>query len=357
MMLDIEPVKGRAQGAWPAILTGLGLEAHYLRNRHGPCPACGGTDRFRFDDRDGRGTFYCNQCGAGDGFTLLARVHRWTFQETLQAVARWLGMEAGGRPVRQAAGQGAPPRSVFTTSVAPAENRRRRQWLHRCWDDALAAAHPHAAPLRRYLQRRGLQLSGYPPVLRLHPGLRYIDAAGQPQGRYPTLLARVVDTAGQLITLHRTYLTATGEKAPVSAPKKLMSYPRDVCLRGGAIQLDDPGSVLNVTEGLETALAVRQALGPPVWALISAGLLAGFQPPPGVRRVGIWADRDLSGAGQQAAHRLAARLIHAGLQVHVYLPDGPIPPGAKSVDWLDVLIAQGEVALRTVGVTVGQSVC
>ena len=47
---DIEPVKGRAQGAWPAILTGLGLEARYLRNRHGPCPACGGTDRFRFDD-------------------------------------------------------------------------------------------------------------------------------------------------------------------------------------------------------------------------------------------------------------------------------------------------------------------
>ncbi|MDI5829610.1 hypothetical protein MJN51_36035, partial [Salmonella enterica subsp. enterica serovar Kentucky] len=34
--------------------------------RHAPCPACGGKDRFRFDD-NGRGSFICNQCGAGDG--------------------------------------------------------------------------------------------------------------------------------------------------------------------------------------------------------------------------------------------------------------------------------------------------
>lgn len=38
------------------------------------CPVCGGSDRFRFDDREGRGTWYCNQCGAGDGLKLVEKV-------------------------------------------------------------------------------------------------------------------------------------------------------------------------------------------------------------------------------------------------------------------------------------------
>ena len=95
--LDASQIKARAQGSWPAILTGLGIEARYLRNRHGPCPACGGKDRFRFDDREGHGTFYCNQCGSGDGFHLLERVYGWSFPETLQTAAHWLGMEVSSR--------------------------------------------------------------------------------------------------------------------------------------------------------------------------------------------------------------------------------------------------------------------
>lgn len=85
-------IKQRARGQWPAILVALGIDPAHLRNRHGPCPACGGRDRFRFDDRDGDGRYYCNGCGAGDGFNLLEKTHRWTAPEALQAVARWLGM-------------------------------------------------------------------------------------------------------------------------------------------------------------------------------------------------------------------------------------------------------------------------
>lgn len=32
-----------------------------LENKHGPCPICHGKDRYRFDDLEGKGTFYCNQ--------------------------------------------------------------------------------------------------------------------------------------------------------------------------------------------------------------------------------------------------------------------------------------------------------
>jgi len=46
-----------AQGRWPEILAALaGLSDAELSDRHQPCPRCGGTDRYRFDDKDGSGS-------------------------------------------------------------------------------------------------------------------------------------------------------------------------------------------------------------------------------------------------------------------------------------------------------------
>jgi putative DNA primase/helicase len=58
-------------GRWPGVLNALGMPSHYLTGKHTPCPICGGKDRFRFLDTGGRGTFICNQCGDGNGFTLV----------------------------------------------------------------------------------------------------------------------------------------------------------------------------------------------------------------------------------------------------------------------------------------------
>ena len=80
-----------AAGRWPGILENLGIDAHFLRNKHGPCPACGGHDRFRFDDKDGRGTWICSHCGAGDGFDLLQHLFGWRFREAAEQVERILG--------------------------------------------------------------------------------------------------------------------------------------------------------------------------------------------------------------------------------------------------------------------------
>ena len=46
------------------------MDEKALSGKHGPCPLCGGRDRFRFDDKDGRGTYFCSGCGAGDGVRL-----------------------------------------------------------------------------------------------------------------------------------------------------------------------------------------------------------------------------------------------------------------------------------------------
>ena len=90
-MMAENDLKQEARGHWPHILLRLGLPPEALRNRHQPCPVCGGKDRFRFDDKDGRGTYFCNQCGAGDGFDLAMRYQGWDFRRCADEVQRILG--------------------------------------------------------------------------------------------------------------------------------------------------------------------------------------------------------------------------------------------------------------------------
>ncbi len=65
-----------AQGKWPYILSTLGIDVPDNPNKHAPCPVCKGTDRFRFDDKEGKGTWFCNQCTpqSGDGLNLVCNV-------------------------------------------------------------------------------------------------------------------------------------------------------------------------------------------------------------------------------------------------------------------------------------------
>ena len=85
------------RGRWRAILPTLGVPAGVLVNKHGPCPGCGGVDRFRFDDEDGRGSWICSQGGgttiAGDGFDLLVHAGQArSTQDALERVGTHLGL-------------------------------------------------------------------------------------------------------------------------------------------------------------------------------------------------------------------------------------------------------------------------
>lgn len=72
MKMNVTETVKHACGHWPRILPALGVPV--IKNRHQACPVCGGSDRFRFDDKEGRGTWFCNQCGAGDGLKLVEKV-------------------------------------------------------------------------------------------------------------------------------------------------------------------------------------------------------------------------------------------------------------------------------------------
>jgi 5S rRNA maturation endonuclease (ribonuclease M5) len=93
--LDATAIKDQARGKWRGILTSLGMALPATAKQHGPCPTCGGKDRFLFDDVDGRGTWFCNQCipQAGDGLALVQNVRGCDFPHALKLVADALGYQ------------------------------------------------------------------------------------------------------------------------------------------------------------------------------------------------------------------------------------------------------------------------
>jgi hypothetical protein len=82
-----------------------------------------------------------------------------------------------------------------------------------------------------------------------------------------------------------------------------------------------------VSEGIETALAVRLATGLPVWAAICAGGIARLVVPPEVSLVVICANHDPDGL--DAAKAFARRLLGEQRRVKILTPE---TPGA---DWAD----------------------
>lgn len=201
-------------------------------------------------------------------------------------------------------------------SEAPSPENRER------WEALWEGAKPRHSLLRRYLRARGLSLE--PP-----PTLRLAFLKGE-----PVVVARVEGQEGHfgapapqinLLGLHLTTLEPDGRGR---REKRLAKGSRP---KGGAIRLFplEAGKPLALAEGIETALAVREATGWPVWALVAASFLKEASLPPEVKEVVVAADHDK--AGLEAAKALAQRLLREGRRVRV-----AVPP-EEGEDWLDAL--------------------
>jgi putative DNA primase/helicase len=291
-----------ARGHWAGILEHFGIDESYLRGRHGPCPLCHGRDRFRYDDREGRGTYYCNQCGPGDGMALLRKWKNWNFATAAAEIDAILGTVAA-QPAR---------RSTKTAD--------RLEMLKRLLEWSLA---PQL--VTDYLHARGLSVTS--PALKGHSGLWHKEAGR----RVPAVVAPVHDIHGNLRSVARIFL-----EEGIEPRKKLM--PAVDTVRGCAVHLFDAAPVMAVAEGVETSLAANELFGLPTWAALFANNLASFEPPPVCEVLRIFADNDASGAGQCAAYALAQRLTRAEIFVEVVIP--PV----RDTDWLDVLNNKGDGA-------------
>lgn len=212
--LDMIAIRNASRGLWPAILTSLGVHSDHLKDRHGPCPGCWGRDRFRFDDREGRGTFVCGGGGellAGDGFALVQHVKGCGFAEALRLVARALGRNlptiASRSPCRDQ-----PDRD---------QARKRAAWL---WDQARQTeSHP-------YLLKKGIRSHG----ARIRNGL---------------LIVPLRDLEGVLHSLQ--FIADDGTK-------KMMTGGR---VRGCYHAIGKVGDVLCIAEGFATAASIYEATG------------------------------------------------------------------------------------------------
>jgi putative DNA primase/helicase len=303
---DKTPLCEQYARQWTGILTTLGVPASALVNRHGPCPVCGGKDRFRYDDKDGHGTFFCNSCGAGDGPKLAMLFRGWDFRQLAAHLDGGL------------ADAGAPPSRAAVAVELEETPEAKRQRMNRLWGKALP--YRPTDPVGTYLASR----LGQTPK---HTGLRYQPHCPYPKGEnWPAMLAIYVAPDDTACALHRTYLTAEGRKAPVVSGKLSLGPLRD----GGAVRLALHEDELGIAEGIETALAASIMFGIPCWAALNAGRLAVWEPPANVRRVVIFADNDDNFAGQTAAFDLMARL-EGKLRVSIETPTD------TGTDWADML--------------------
>ena len=304
MKMNVTDTVKQACGHWPRILPALGVKV--VKNRHQACPVCGGSDRFRFDDKEGRGTWFCNQCGAGDGLKLVEKVFGVSASEAAGKVNALTG--------------NLPPVSPEGIAAAEAENDADRK-----------AAAAMAAKLMEktrtttgnaYLTRKGFPGSECAMLTATYKTGGVTFGAGD-------LVVPLYDDSGALVNLQ--LINSDGLKR---------------ILKGGAVKgtchiiegQKQAGKRLWIAEGYATALTVHHLTSETVMvALSSVNLLSlaslARQKYPACQIV-LAADRDLSGDGQIKA--AAAARACEGIVA--------LPPVFG--DWNDAFMQQGEDSTR-----------
>ncbi|RBP18159.1 Toprim domain-containing protein [Roseiarcus fermentans] len=275
----------------------------------GPCPTCGGRDRFSVNVP--KGVFNCRGCGVGgDAIRLVRHVAGLDFVEAVERIT-------GGRLC--------PHDAVPTSEERIAEEARREaeesEQKARSTAKALAmwdeGADPRGTPAERYLASRelnlGIDLAG--EVLRWHPERRALMA----------LFRSIATDEPQAIM--RLFFDAQGRPFVIIDPdtgKETKDRRFLGPVGGAAIKLDPNADVLGglfVGEGIETSMTAR-VLDPPLkptWALGSNGAIARLPVLPGVEVLSIIRERDE--ANRAAAEVCGSRWLAAGREVFDVWPN------------------------------------
>ena len=225
------------------------------------------------------------------------------------------------------------------------------------FNNAIPLSDNKSYPVRHYLSKRAISLRlliGLEDIRYSSSSRYYYDPdvetvpkklrdQEKPFQEMPAMVAAFRNPKGEIVNVHRTYLTPkSGQKAKVKTPKKYWpsseQYPRN----GGAIRLGEPSDgIMGIAEGIETALSCYQAWGIPCWSTGDANGMVAFNPPEGTKLVFIWADKDMSKTGILAAQKLERRLKDMNIPVVILQPSGPVSRKRKTVDWNDVHLSHG----------------
>jgi putative DNA primase/helicase len=302
--IDLDTLNGR----WRDILPiAAGFDGALLRNRHGPCPLCDAKTSFRFDDKDGAGTWICTHCGAGKPLKLVMDRLGCDYWTAVEEIIKAAGIAPMTAP---------DPR-------APVDSEEHcRQARIALWKGSVPVEPGSVAG--QYLDYRCDTEGSYPRELRT--GAYFW--AGQ---RWPALIARVLSADGKrALQLQCVLLTPEGRKAPLEEAK---ITTRGDFPMGGAVRLTPAAEEMGISEGVETALSCAKLFGIPTWAALDAHHLEHWEPPPECKLLHIYSDNDGPPyfTGETSAWVLRRRIAR-GQKVKVILHT----PDEVKTDWNDV---------------------
>jgi len=340
-----------------SVLSMLGVDGLHRTGaeRIGPCPLCGGTDRFGINVNSR--SYLCRKCGikGGDVVQLVRDVQGCGFRDALAFLC--------GEPVAgidpadlQRRRDRAAAEARKQSDYAERQRQRHIADARRIWAEGKPA---QGSAVHAYFAARGILpavLPDLPACLRFHPALPYMVKEGRDWRevyRGPAMLAAVLPPSGPLTAVHRTWIN------PELPKGKAQIWHNDQALevkkvlgskKGGAIRLHSPQGFTRLVmgEGIETTATAWIAEGradTAYWAGVDLGNLSGIQrktdgkpwsglpdmsddrafvPPPWVRELVLIQDGDSHAASTKAkllscARRamarvpgLAARIVHAG---------------------------------------------
>jgi hypothetical protein len=352
----------------------------------GPCPSCGGEDRFQA--KPSKGVFLCRGSGVGgDGIAMVQHVRGLAFVPACELILN--------EPAPRSKGD-APATPVDHEAARLSHDMQRDKEISRFQKDAedrakkqkraqevFDSAQPISGTLgARYLEARGLkplkEQAAFLRFLPAHPYYHGEDENGGPRkmGDWPAIVALMRDKTGTGTGLHCTYLDPKffGKIAvddPDTAGKKL--NPRKMYGTKGLILLSQPRPIMAIGEGIETVLswyelnqhfdgaiaaagdlgnisggatgtiphpAQRKRIVPNgIPDMARPGMLAAL--PDDVREVILLGDADADGVNVATHLLVAARRLKAqGISVFVHM--APHQPDGRKWDWNDEVRARAQ---------------
>lgn len=311
----IREVTTAAAGRWPDVLSLAGITVPQSPRQHSSCPACGGTDRFRFDD-GGRGSHFCNQCGAGDGLDLVAKVNHCDTTEAARIVAGALGID-------YRAAESDPKAASQRRELMEAERQQREQERQQ---QAVTAATERRETFTAKYQSLVAQAKPEESEYLIAKGLNGFTFPVMSDG---ALLLALSDVSGT-VTAAQTITTA-GVKMLVAGSAKRGAYH--------VVNTQEKPQSIILAEGLATALTAH-LMRPD--AMIVAAIDAGnLLPVAQVMRqqhpqakIIIAADNDHHGGGTETGATNTGKIAaeNAALSVAGWVS---MPPTDHKADWND----------------------
>ncbi len=326
----------------------------------GPCPICGGTDRFGINIQTLK--FLCRQCDirGGDQIALAMAVNGLDFRDALT----WLC----GDEQRQIDTKEEERRRRAAEAKAREQERQQakfRQWaINAAKETWRNSVHVDDGYVRGYLAKRGFSralLPEIPLALRESESLPYMKKIASKvitMHEGPAMIAAVQHPDRQGRAVHRTWIDLaqpTGKAKIIWQGEEQKSKLVWGSKKGGSIRLltPDGANALVMGEGIETTLSAMVAgaiEGAAYWAGVDLGNMSGkmtarnsgipdmsdkeaFVPPPWVKRLVFIMDGDsepkMTRAKLESGLRRAAQL-RAGLECKIV----QAPKGADLNDML-----------------------